>query len=199
MGLPRRRDAIRKDRHSLVRKTPQSTFCQAGQTLRGHSQLHYTKRPTEVSHRCRKYLPESRLGHNRRRTWQGIHEMPQLSWSPCQRPPVPSPLPHDLRESEDLVPLVGNRNGRRSRIIASYDPNAIIFWLVVDPRAESSGDSNLVGATGGSRNHVVMEPVSGKSQKEMASRNERTGLITGERAYYGSSGALCLGFEVLDA
>lgn len=74
-------------------------------------------------------------------------------WSPRQPSPVPPPLPHDLRKSEDLVPLVGDRNGRRSRIIVSHDPNAVIFRFVVDPRTESSGDANLVGR--GSSNHVL--------------------------------------------
>lgn len=93
------------------------------------------------------------------------------SSSPGRRSFV-SPLPHDLRKSKDLVSLVGDRNGRRSGIVVSCDPNAIIFWFVVDPRAKSSGDSNLV--SGGSGDHVGMAQVADVSQGVMGRRNKRT-------------------------
>jgi hypothetical protein len=105
-------------------------------------------------------------------------------WSPRQPRPVPPPLPHDLRESEDLVPLVGDRNGCRSGIIVSRDPNAVIFRFVVDPRTESSGDANLVGH--GSRNHVLMRSVWKKWRR-------RDLLRTKERVLF-PVGCLCLGF-----
>lgn len=67
------------------------------------------------------------------------------------------PLPLDLRESKDLVPLVGNGYRRRSRIVVSGDPYTIVLQFIVDPRTESSGDSNLV--SGGSGDHVGMARV----------------------------------------
>ena len=72
---------------------------------------------------------------------------------------LPLPPPQDLRKSENLVPLVGDGNRRRSRVVVSYDPNAIIFEFVVDIRTKSSGDSNLV--SGGSGDHVGMAQVGG--------------------------------------
>ena len=55
-----------------------------------------------------------------------------------------------------MVPLVSDRDRRRSRVVISYDPNAIIFEFVVDPWTESSGDSNLVGC--GCGDHVGISP-----------------------------------------
>lgn len=69
----------------------------------------------------------------------------------------PHPLPHDLRKSKDLIPLVSDRNGRISTVIVSCDSNTIIFQFVVDPRTESSSDSDLV--SGGPGDHVGMGSV----------------------------------------
>lgn len=109
----------------------------------------------------------------------------------------PPPPPHDLRKSEDLVPLVGDGNRRRSRIIVSCDPNTVVFKLAVDPWAKSSSDSNLMGD--GSRNHVVMGSVNGAPWEEMASKKERIRLVIGEGARSGSSGEFVSWFSVLDA
>jgi hypothetical protein len=101
-------------------------------------------------------------------------------WSPRQPRPVPPPLPHDLRKSEDLIPLVGDRNGCGCRVIVSCDPDTIVFRFVVDPRAESSGDSNLVGGESG--DHVVMTPIGEVYRGVTESRNEGVRLGMGERA-----------------
>jgi len=138
--------------------------------LNKHSRLRDITRPTEASHRCHKCLLGSRLGHNKRRTCRRIHK--SLSLLVVELTFVHPLLPLDLREGEDLVPLVGDGNRRGFRIVVSCDPDTIVFQFIVDPRTESSGDSNLVSS--GSGDHVGMVQVGRVSRGVTGRRNETT-------------------------